>query len=177
MNGPVSLVVYAFNEEGEAEEVLRVLQRLDKEGVFDVLNAAVLVRDESGKATLKETEDIDARRGALFGALVGGLVGLVGGPAGVIVGAAAGAVTGGVAAHEIDMGFSDEYLREFQESLKPGSSALIALVEHEWVERLIEELEKYEGQLFRQAIRDEIAAQLAVADDEGGDVDEEADAD
>lgn len=163
---PISLVVYAYNGKGKANEVLKALQELQKRKVFTVLNAAVLVMDEDGKAKLRETEDVDAKRGALFGAIAGGLVGLLGGPAGVIVGAATGAVTGGVAAHTIDMGFSDEYLREIQESLKPGSSALIALVEHEWVERVIAELNEYEGTLFRKALKADIAAQLAASEDE-----------
>ena len=163
---PISLVVYAYNEESKAEEVLKALKELQKRKVFTVLNAAVLVMDKDGKAKLRETEDVNARRGALFGAIAGGLVGLLGGPAGVIVGAAAGAATGGVAAHKLDMGFSDEYLKEFQESLSPGSSALIALVEHEWVERVIAELKEHEGTLFRKALKADIAAQLAAPEDE-----------
>jgi uncharacterized membrane protein len=61
------------------------------------------------------------------------------------------------------MGFSDDYLKDIQESLKPGSSAIIALVEHKWVERVIQELKEYEGQLFRKALKADIAAQLAMS--------------
>jgi uncharacterized membrane protein len=141
--------------------VLKALRELDKTGIIAVLNAAVLAMDKDGKVRLRETEDVDAKRGAIFGAIAGGLVGLLGGPAGVIVGAAAGAAAGGVAAHKIDMGFSDEYLKDLQQSLKPGSSAIIALVEHEWVEKVVQELEEHEGRLFRQALKADIAAQLA----------------
>lgn len=161
MNGPVDLLVYAFNEQGKADEVLKDLQQLDKEGVIDILNAAVLVRNEKGKARLKETEDVAAGRGALFGAVVGGLIGLLGGPVGAVLGVAAGAATGGASAHLIDMGFSNEHLEEIQEGLPPDSSAIVALIEHEWVERVIAELEELEGTLFRQALKAEIAIQLA----------------
>ncbi len=164
METPVSMLVYAYNEEGKADKVLKALKELDKRGIFTVLNAAVLARGKDGKTSLKETEDVDARRGAVFGAVTGALVGLLGGPVGMVVGAAAGAAAGGVAAHKIDMGFSDEYLKDIQESLKPGTSALIALVEHEWVEKVVQELEEYEGQLFRQALKDDIAAQIAAFD-------------
>jgi uncharacterized membrane protein len=163
METPVTLLVYAFDAEEEAEEVLHDLKQLDKKDVIDIVNAAVLKVDQDGKATLKETEDVKAGRGALFGAIAGGLIGLLGGPAGVIVGAAAGAATGGVAAHNIDMGFSDEYLKEIQATLQPGNSAIIALVEHEWIEQVVAELEKFEGELFRQSIKADIAAQLAVS--------------
>jgi len=163
---PVSLLVHAYNEVSKADEVLKGLQELEKRGIFTVLNAAVLMRDADGKDTWKETEDVDAKRGALFGAVAGGLIGLLGGPAGMIVGAAAGAAAGGVAAHRIDMGFSDEYLKDIQQSLTPNSSALIALVEHEWVERVIQELEAHEGKLFRQALKADIAAQIAAFDND-----------
>jgi uncharacterized membrane protein len=166
METPVSLLVYAYNEQDKADQVLKALKELDKTGIIAVLNAAVLVMDKDGKVRLKETEDVDAKRGALFGAIAGGLIGLLGGPAGVIVGAAAGAATGGVAAHNIDMGFADEYLREIQSSLKPGTSAIIALVEHEWVEHVVAELKEFEGQLFRQTLKADIAAQLASASDD-----------
>ena len=161
METPVSLLVYAYNEPDKADKVLKALKELDKTGIIAVLNAAVLAMDKDGKVKLRETEDVDAKRGAIFGAIAGGLVGLLGGPAGVIVGAAAGAAAGGVAAHKIDMGFSDEYLKDLQQSLTPGSSAIIALVEHEWVEKVVQELEEHEGRLFRQALKADIAAQLA----------------
>jgi uncharacterized membrane protein len=50
-----------------------------------LLNAAVLTKDEKGKVSVGETQDVGTGRGAIFGAIVGGLVGLLGGPAGVIV--------------------------------------------------------------------------------------------
>jgi len=125
-----------------------------------LVNAAVMVKDEKGKVKLKETQDVDSRRGAVFGAIAGGLIGLLGGPAGVIVGAAAGAATGGVAAGRIDMGFPNDTLKELQGALTPGSSAILALIQHEWVDRVVEEMEKLGASLFREALKDEIAAQL-----------------
>jgi uncharacterized membrane protein len=166
MSAPVTLFVKAFRSEDEADGVLKALKRLQKKQVFNIVNAAVLVRDEKGRTRMKETEDVDAKRGALFGALVGGLLGLLGGPAGVVIGAAAGAATGSAGAHFIDMGFSSKYLREIQEELPPGSSAIVALVEHEWVARMEEELDRYEGRLFRQALKADIAEQLSEAEEE-----------
>ena len=90
MTAPVTLFVKAFNDEDQADVVLKALKKLDRQKVFNILNAAVLVRDKKGRTKMKETQDIDAKRGSLFGAIAGGLLGLLGGPAGVIVGAAAG---------------------------------------------------------------------------------------
>lgn len=156
----VELIVMAFNDTENAVEALNFLDNLAKTAVIGkVRNAAVLIKDEQGKVTLTETQDIDRKHGAIFGAITGGLVGLVGGPVGVVVGAAAGAATGGAAAKRIDMGFSDKYLNKVKDYLKPGTSALIAIVEHEWRETVSSELSQFGGQLFRQALTDEIIDQ------------------
>jgi len=160
MNGPTELIIVAFTDENKAEEALKDLKQIDKEDLIDVINAAVLVKDSDGKVSIKETADPDTKQGALIGALAGGLIGLLGGPAGVVLGASAGAAVGGVAAHKIDLGFDDDYLKEVQESLPPGSSAIIALIEHEWVEKVIEYLEANEAQIIQREISDEITRQL-----------------
>ncbi len=152
MSSPIELLVAAFDGEQAAEAALRQLKEMQKDGVVSVVNAAVLVKTASGHAHIKETEDVRASAGAVFGAIVGGLVGLIGGPAGVIVGAAAGAAAGGVAAHKIDMGFTNSNLEQMQALLPPGSSAIIAMVSLDWVERVSQALETLNARLVRQSI-------------------------
>ena len=156
MATPVELILASFDGEQTAEKALKDLKDLQKDGVISIANAAVLVKHADGKASFKETEDVRAPAGALFGAIVGGLVGLLGGPAGVIVGAAAGAATGGVAAHEIDMGFSDKNLKEIEALLPNGSSAIIALVTLDWVDKVVQALEALNARLWRQALKDDV---------------------
>lgn len=100
---------------------------------------------------------MDAKHGALFGAIMGGLIGLVGGAPGVIVGAVAGAGTGGVAAQLIDLGFPNEYLRDLQDSLQPGSSALVFLIDPIWIDGVVEDLAPWGGRLFRYTLKSELA--------------------
>jgi uncharacterized membrane protein len=171
MVGPIELIVAAFNDEAKAGLVLKDLRGLEKDGVILLVNAAIMVKDDQGKISVKETEDISSGKGALFGAIAGGLIGLLGGPVGVIIGAAAGAATGGVAANKIDMGFPDDMLKELESSLSPGSSAILALIQHQWVDAVVSELEKTGAKLFRQALKDELTSQLAQgeAEAEGGD--------
>jgi uncharacterized membrane protein len=59
------------------------------------------------------------------------------------------------------MGFPDDILKEIQGTLTPGSSAILALIQHEWVDRLVAELDKFGAEVFRQALKTEMAAQLA----------------
>ena len=148
----IEFTVLTFDDETTASEALKDLQRLQRDGIVKVLNAAVLVKDKKGKVSVKETEDVDAKHGALFGAITGGLIGLFGGAPGVVVGAVAGAGTGGVAAKLIDLGFPREFLRDLQGRLQPGSSALVALVEPTWIDRVVKELADLGGQLFRYTL-------------------------
>lgn len=164
----VELIVMAFEDMDKAVEALDFLKTMAKTtSIGKIRNAAVLIKDEHGEVTLTETQDIDRKHGAIFGAIAGGLVGLVGGPVGVVVGAAAGAATGGAAAKRIDMGFSDKYLNKVKDFLKPGTSALIAIVEHEWRETVASELSRFGGQLFRQALTDELIDQYLPDAEEG----------
>jgi len=158
--GPIELVVAAFPAEERADEALKDLRKLQKEEVIFLINAAVLIKKADGKVSMKETQDVRGPQGALFGAVAGGLMGLLAGPAGAVVGAIAGAATGGVAAHNIDMGFSDEMLKELQSGLEPGSSAILALIQHQWLDSLVEALEQTGAKLYHQALKAEITAQL-----------------
>jgi uncharacterized membrane protein len=156
----IELVAVTFDEAGKADEARRILKGLGDQDAIELRNMAVLVKEQDGKTTLKETADVDAKQGALFGAVVGGVIGLLGGPAGVVLGAAAGAATGRVTADKIDRGFSDEYLEQIQGALQPGSSALVTLVEGASVDKVAEALADLNGQLVRQQLTDDIVKQL-----------------
>jgi uncharacterized membrane protein len=153
----LELVVVAFSEEGKADEVLKKLQKLSSERVIKIVDAAVLVRQQDGKSYFKETADVDAPHGALFGAVSGALIGLMAGAVGSLVGAVAGAATGGVAAHNTDMGIPDDYLQELTENLSPGSSAVVAIIEHIWIDKVIAKLDQFGGEILRQKIKADIA--------------------
>jgi uncharacterized membrane protein len=152
MNAPVELVISIYNDPQRARQVLREVRRSTSDGHVALKNAAVLVKDASGRVYMDETEDVKPGRGALFGAITGGLIGLLAGPAGAIAGALAGAATGGVTAAVVDMGFSDDQLAELKASMPANSSALVALIEHRWVEELVAALENQQGKLFRHAV-------------------------
>jgi uncharacterized membrane protein len=159
MDAPLELIVSVYSNRDAGSDVLAQLKKLADDKDLEIKNAAVVVKDEKGHVHLKDEEDVGAGAGALFGAITGGLIGLLGGPAGAVVGAVAGAATGGVAAAIIDMGFSNDQLKELQASMPANSSALIALVEHKWIEKLVKELEKNRGKLFRHELSPETITQ------------------
>ncbi len=83
---------------------------------------------------------------------------------GVIIGALTGAGAGAFAAKHIDMGFSDDFLRGFEERLQPGSSALLVLVDHHGADELFESLVDRKNIVLRHTLSDDIVDQLLEAE-------------
>lgn len=103
-DGPIQLLVAAFEGEGDAEEVLKGLKAARRERVIGIQDAAVLRRDQKGKLHIKETGDWGGGKGAAAGAAIGVTVGILTGGTGLLLSAAAAAI-GGLAAKLRDSGF------------------------------------------------------------------------
>jgi uncharacterized membrane protein len=158
--GPLELMLIVFAQEDQASAVLKDLMQLEKQRRLKIFDAVVLIKDQNGITSLKETHDMSAGRGAVVGAVTGGLLGLLAGPAGLVLGAVTGAATGGVAAGKIDLGFSNRFLDDLKRGLKPGRSALLVLVEQDWSEDLALKLATYPGRLFRHTLKENAVRQL-----------------
>jgi len=156
---PVQLIVAAFNDEKTANAALKELKAAQHDKVIRIEDAAVLRKDEKGKLHIKETGDMGGGKGAAFGGVAGAAIGLIAGPA-LVVPVAVGALVGGLVAKWRDTGFSDERLTKLGEGLKPGSSAIIAVVEHRWVEEVEKAMAKAGADLFTEALQADIAEQL-----------------
>jgi len=173
---PIQLIVAAFKEETAADEALKTLKEAKKERLIGIQDAAIIRRDEKDKLHIKETADLGGGKGAAIGGVLGGVLGLIGGPAGVVVGGAAGASVGGFTAKLFDAGIPDDRLEEIGSALKPGTSAIIAIIEHRWVADVEAELAEAGADVLTEALRADIAEQLsegkevmysAVSTDEG----------
>jgi len=176
---PVQLIVAAFQNEGDAKEALKALKQAKKEGLIKIDSAAVLRKDEKGKIHIKETHDMGGGKGAVLGGVSGAAVGLIAGAA-LVAPLAVGALIGGLVAKLRDSGFSDERLGTLGESLQPGTSAIVAVVEHEWVAKVEEALAEAEADLITAELSADIAGQLeaghelaysAISSEEGFSVD------
>jgi len=156
---PVQLIVAAFKDEQTAKEALDALKKAQKEKLIKIENAAVLRKDEKGKLHIKETADMGGKKGATLGGVAGAAIGLIAGPA-LLVPAAVGALVGGLAAKARDSGFSDARLKALGEGLTPGSSAIVAVVEHRWVAEVERAMTEEGADLFTQALSADISQQL-----------------
>lgn len=157
---PVELIVAAFQTENGADNALKNLQAAKKQHLIAIQNAAVIRRDVNNKLHITETADWSGGKGAAVGAIVGGAIGLIFPPSLLATGVI-GAAIGGLAAKMRDSGFPDGQLKEIGAALKPGTSAIVAVVEHVWVADLQRELEEQGARTVREAIAADIAAQLA----------------
>ena len=171
---PVQVIVAAFQNEEGAEDAFKKLKDAKKEHVIDIDNAAILRRDEDGKLHVKEVRDMSGGKGAAIGGVAGAVAGLLAGP--VVLAAGAGALIGGLAAKLRDSGFRDERLKQLGEALTPGTSALVAVIEHTWVHDVEKLLADYGANVMTETIKADIAQQLegghnvaytAIATDEG----------
>jgi uncharacterized membrane protein len=156
---PVQLIVAAFQDEKAAKEALKNLKQAQKDKLIKIENAAVLHKDEKGKLHIQETADMGGKKGAALGGVAGAAIGLIAGPA-LLVPMAVGALVGGLTAKLRDSGFSDERLKTLGENLKPGSSAIVAVVEHRWVADVEKALEEAGTDAMTAELGADIAEQL-----------------
>jgi len=156
---PVQLIVAAFQEEDGAKIALSQLKDAKKEKLIQIKDAAVLRKDKDGKLHVSETGDMTGTKGGVIGGVVGAGLGILTGGATLALGAGAAAI-GGLVAKLRDSGFNDERLRKLGEGLTPGSSAIVAVIEHTWVGEIERELKHMGANIVTEAIAADIAEQL-----------------
>lgn len=163
---PIQLIVAAFQKEDGAEEVWKELKAAKWGGIIKIDRMAIVRRTEKDKIKIKEQGDPGGGKGAVVGAVVGGILGSIAGPLGaVVVGGATGAAVGGLTAKFYDSGIPDDRLKEIGAALKPGTSAIVAIIEHKWVAELEEELQEAGADVMTHALAADIAQQLAEGKD------------
>lgn len=156
------MIVVSFADENMANEVLDTIKKMEDKAIIDLKSGAVVVRDASGKVTIKETSDFDAKQGAIGGAIAGSLLSLLGGS--LIKGAILGAAGGAVAGKMIDLGLDDDFLKEIGDSLGISSSAVVALVDFDQVDQAMEELDQFAGgTILHHTLSDDVYEKLSAA--------------
>jgi uncharacterized membrane protein len=155
---PVDVVVAAFPDEKGASDALHDLEAAKKQGIIDIKDAAVLRRDAKNELHITETADKGFGKGAVMGGVAGAVVGVLAGPVGWVT--LGGAAIGGLAAKLKDGGFPDDRLRQIGEGLTPGSSAIVAVVAHEWVREVERRMEARAADIITESIQQDIATQL-----------------
>lgn len=121
------VVMLSFEGEKRASEVLHKLRAEKALEGCEIEGEAVVSRDEAGQVHLHERGSFGV--GATFGAITAGVIGFVGGPVLLLLMVVAGGLAGGIAGHFAGQILPTDELRRVGESLPPGSSAYLALVD------------------------------------------------
>lgn len=132
-----TLFVAAYNDEAAAKEDFTAVNALDD---VAVVAAVVLSRDADGKVDVKEHGGKIVGKGAGIGAVAGLAVGLFAPPlllSGAI-GAGIGAAVAGIAKHHEEKKIGVKV----QDWLPEGSSALVAVVDDKYLDRVDAAVEK-----------------------------------
>jgi uncharacterized membrane protein len=151
------LFVLAFETETGASEMLDTIERLQKQELITLEDAAVVVRPKDGKPKVKQAQSL-VGAGALGGAFWGMLIGLLffAPWLGLIVGTAGGAIGGKLT----DVGIDDKFIKEVGDTIEPGHSALFLLVIEATRDKVLPELAKYNATVLQTSLSEEDDAKL-----------------
>ena len=154
-----NLFVIGFDEPNQAEELHFKLQKLQSEGLVDLADVAVAVKDETGKAKLHHAGNLWAEGVALQGFCGSGFCGSLANL--ILLNATVGAASGALAG----VGITDRFMKELATVLIPSRSALFVLTRRPTSDRdrVLEELKGLGGKIFTTSLSHEDEARLQAA--------------
>ncbi len=157
-----TLVVVSYPSLHKAEEVRLELLKMQKDYLIDLEDAAIAVKNEKGKVSLRQIYNLTAMgatSGGFFGLLIGAL--FLNPLLGVAIGAGAGAVSGALS----DVGVNDKFMKQLAQELQPGHSILFILFRNITFDKALEELKGTGGNVLQTSLshadEDRLRAALA----------------
>ena len=153
-----TLSVIKFDNPGGADQALSILQKLQKQQVIEVLDAAVVSWPTDRKAPKTKQAFSTAGYGALAGSFWGFLFGLLFfiPLMGLALGAAVGAISGALS----DYGIDDDFIKASRDKVVPGTSALFLMSGNTVVDRVIPELKSLNPELITTNLSEEQETKL-----------------
>jgi len=140
------LIVVTYDNQHSAQEALNELRRLDYRWIAVIQDAVAIARDAKGNLHMQDSYQLTSKASAGWGVVWGMMLGsvvlapLTGGlstaaavgltAAGAAGGAAVGGLTGASVAHTYKEGFGlpEEFVSEVSTQIRPGGSAIFALL-------------------------------------------------
>jgi uncharacterized membrane protein len=118
------------------------LAKLQQEYLIEMDDAVVVTKDDKGKVKLHQAQNLTAL-GAVGGGFWGTLIGMI--FLNPLLGAAVGAGAGALSGALTDIGISNDMMKSFAESFKPGCSALFVLVRKATGDKVLAGLSEFTG--------------------------------
>lgn len=160
------LIVYTYDSEDKAAEVLAEIATLKQENVQKALvnieDAAVAVKDVDGKVKIRQTLESIIKGGRIMsGGFWGLLIGfLFGGP---LLGALLGIGINALFGRKLDIGIDNSFIEKLSDELEAGHSALFLLTVDTPVEKMSDVFNAHGGQLFHTSLSEEASEMLTQA--------------
>src|SRR4051794_13364689 len=108
--GTLLAVAAPYSDETHADSPLKVLRLMHGGGSVDIMDAALVVHEQSDKVRFKETKHPSGKAWAKRGAVAGGIVGVIFPPS-ILAGAAVAGGVGAIWGKFRDNGFKDDDLK------------------------------------------------------------------
>ncbi|GAA1390381.1 DUF1269 domain-containing protein [Pseudonocardia kongjuensis] len=156
-----TLTVWKFDTAGGADGALHLLQRLQKEELLRIDDAAYVYWTEGRKKPKTEQLHSLAGGGALGGAFWGLLFGLIFFIP--LLGAAIGATMGALAGSLSDVGIDDDFIRTVRDNVTPGTSALFVMTSNVVADKVIDQFRETGATLLSTNLSDEQESRLRAA--------------
>lgn len=152
------VVMFSFDGTDTARDTLDEVKREGRMEDAHVLAEAVVTHAATGKIHVHEPGA--AGIGSAVGAVGGGFIAMFAGPVALPFLLVAGGLLGGVAGHMAGRILPMADLREVAEALPLGSSAYLALVDHDDARHLEEIFQPYEARVVTAQVDSEMAGVL-----------------
>ena len=158
------LVVYTYNNENKAAEVLAAVALMKQEHVqkplINIEDGAVVYKNSKGKVKVQQTlesvvKGSNITGGGLWGLLIGFLFG------GPLLGALLGMGLSAIFGRKIDIGIDNDFIKGIGDELSPGDSALFLLINNTPIEIVADVLKGHGGKLYHTSLSDEMAQAFA----------------
>lgn len=147
-----NLIVITFDNEEEAGKVREAVRQLQRQDLLSLDDSAVVVKDANGKVRVDNELDRGVKVGAVGGSLIGLLLGSIFFPlSGLIVGALGGALVGKMA----DMGVDQKFVKDVQDAMHPGTSAIFLLYRQADPNAALAALRPYKGTVYHSTLSPE----------------------
>lgn len=153
-----TFTVWKFDSAAGADDALATLERLSKEELIDVQDAAVVSWPIGAKKPRTRQLHSLKGAGAMGGAFWGFLFGLIflAPLLGLAIGAAAGALSGSL----VDVGIDDDFIKRVRSEVTEGTSALFVLTSGAVVDKVREAFEGTKATLLHTNLTREQEARM-----------------
>ena len=156
------LIVITYDTEQTGRDAFDELANLQKMQLLELEDAALAVKDDKGKVKVKQTlENQVSGSSAVWGGFWGLLIGLI--FLAPIFWGLMGALLGYIFGKGTDIGIDNKFIKQVGESLEPGGAALFMLVIKATPDKVLEQMQKFGGEVYQTSLSNEDEEKLKKA--------------